>query len=147
MLGELYLDDGEDPRSALRRFIVDLYDFLDRLVAGRDDFWRPYWETDLEAPMRAAWAEAEPGMDEILADIDRIPDAAIRRHGLSGSQLRFKFAVINRCYRQPAAGFGIAGFRKLIDALDVLLESILGVIPGGGGVAEIKDYIALSVRE
>lgn len=145
MLGELVFEDGTDPRDALRAYLTDLIEFL-RLVANRDErVWRPPFQPVLIAPMRSAIGALPRHADVVGAAIGNLSEEALVRHGLSGRELVFKFAVINDAYRAGTLGWSFLRWRRLIEALDVLLESILSATGAGTALSEIKDYIGLSV--
>ncbi len=148
MLGQLTFTGG-DPRPVLRAFFEDVIDFLTRVLTKDDRYWRMDWDETLQEPMWEAWQEArsDAALAPVREGIETLSEGAIRAHGLAGAQLRFKLNVINRHFLNPARGFGAAGFRKLLEALDVLLESLLSAIPAGTAVSEMKDYIGLSVKE
>ncbi len=88
--------------------------------------------------------------DDVLKGIDDLSDHDLTKHGLKGRELVFKFAVITLAYKRDDINVDnpheyFFGWRRLIDALDALLDSILAATGSGSSIKELKDFIALSV--
>lgn len=66
-------------------------------------------------------------------------------HGLYGSQLRWKLSNINFSLTGFLEQRTAALFDRLLSSIDALLDSILGAIPGGTAVKELKEAIRNSV--
>lgn len=146
-------DPAEDPRSTLRAFVAALRQFLDELIfENRDPRDEPLFYEALLPSMRPAWEEALPLFEEVLAAIGptdrstRLSNEAIISHGLWGAQLRFKLSVI-RYLHGRYLGLGKRALRRLLEAIDTLLSSILSAIPAGEGIKEIKEYIEHSLDD
>ena len=77
----------------------------------------------------------------------RINDRAIYEHGLHGAQLRLKFSVIRFLHARYLNIPGVGQLRRLIEAIDTLLKSILGAAGVGEGIKEIKEYIEHSLTD
>lgn len=131
-----------DNRRVLAEYIHTIALFLDEIVrTGTDYQGGPLFDERLLPPMRAAWEEARPRFDYVAARAAEIGPGAIAEHGLAGRQLQYKLAVVehrNGIFRSLG---GVLGFRRVIEAIDTLLKSILDAAGVGGGLAEIKDYI------
>lgn len=146
MLGTSTGRDTENPKEALKQFIEDLVKFLNQVVEGSEEKWRPRFRAELVAPMRAAREVLDSHADEIIEKLKKLEDSQINDHGLHGVELEFKFAVIDDAYNAADSATGYAGWWRLIKSLDVLLESILAATKAGTAVSELKDYIGLSVE-
>lgn len=145
MLGQLNFNDGDNPRNVLEEFIEDVVRFL-RMVAFNDEpNWKPIFRESLIGPMQAATEGLNYHSDRARKQIRVLGEDQIRDHGLSGNELRFKLAVINDAYGASGGIWTFPGWRRLIEAIDVLLESILAATGAGTAVSEVKDYIGLSV--
>ncbi|MDT8856692.1 hypothetical protein RNZ50_17005 [Paracoccaceae bacterium Fryx2] len=142
--------DG-DSRSVLATFVLTVRDFLEEIVrSGTDYFGGQLFDRDLHDEMERPFFEIYPEFERAARAVAGLEAAAIAAHGLSGEQLRFKFSVIGHHNDRFRAIGGVTLFRKLIDALDVLLQSLLSALVPAGigtGIAEIKDYIGLSTTD
>ncbi len=70
----------------------------------------------------------------------------IQEHGLSGRHLRFKLEVIRYLNgRYAATGKGI--LKKLLDAIDTLLKSIIKAAGLGDAAEKLKDFIKDSIDD
>lgn len=146
-------DPGEDPRATLRRFIETVRQFLDELIfEGRDPTGEPLFHEVLFSSMGPAWEEAHPLFDDVIDVIrstdrpSRLSNEAIVSHGLWGAQLRFKLSVIRYLHGRYLA-LGKGTLRRLLEAIDTLLSSILSAIGAGEGIKEIKEYIEHSLGD
>lgn len=104
-------------------------------------------------PARAALEEFEQqGHLEKLTDaIGSASEETLRRHGLTGAQLRFKLTIVRlreRLSRRsarpnwPFRRFRMSGFlRRLIEAIDNVLESLIDAVGVGGPLKEMKDAV------
>jgi len=82
---------------------------------------------------------------ELDAAIDEIPEGELIRHGLVGNSARFKFnviAAVSKAWNNLAGRFSIrAGFRRVIEAVDVPLGSLVDAAGTGGAIKEFKDAL------
>ncbi len=65
--------------------------------------------------------------------------------GLTGPTLAFKLRVVKYFDNRFEQAGGTGLLRKLIEAIDVPLKSILGVVGAHEGIAEIKDALGCSL--
>ena len=84
-------------------------------------------------------------------DLDRaipdLPSGRLSRHGLIGRPLKFKFRVLSSIAGQWERLRGElsvrAWFKKVIDAIDSILDSLIDAAGGAGGlIKEFKDALA-----
>lgn len=90
-------------------------------------------------------------MRDVLGRRDILP--SLERHGLTGPSLVFKLALIEAQSRRyeasrggplrPARGL----FKKLLEFIDILLESLSAALGAGGLVAEFKKAIEKAVPD
>jgi hypothetical protein len=83
---------------------------------------------------------------KLLAAIPQISQAKVYQHGLEGRPLNFKLQVINTIANQlhmAKKHFSVrSSFKKLMDAIDALLDSIIDAAGGAEGVIkEFKDTL------
>jgi hypothetical protein len=144
-------DPSEDPRETLRSFIEALRQFLDELILeGRDPRGEPLFHDALRAYMRPAWEEGRPLFAEVVDAIrsrdgrSRLSNEAILSRGLWGAQLRFKLSVFRYLHGRYLT-LGKGALRRLLEAIDTLLSSIVSAIGGAEGIKEIQQYIEHSL--
>ena len=93
--------------------------------------------------MREAWPEISERCDWYSQRVSEASEESVplRRHGLVGFQLEFKFAAIhfiaNRFFESEEPSW----LKRLLEAIDKLLKSLLQAIPGGEAIAEFKDIV------
>lgn len=107
---------------------------------------------ELHALMLEAY-EAVPLELALMRDaIGMVGHAALERHGLTGPSLRLKLYMIGaqsdryqveRRARGPRPARGL--FKKLLEYIDILLESLADALGVGGLVAEFKKCIEKAV--
>ena len=101
----------------------------------------------LHGLMRAAWQEVTPMFGEVRRRLMEAPIERFPEFGLSGNQLAFKLAVIERYQanfgKVPTAKF----LQDLLEPIDTLLDSILDFVPGGHGISEFKKSVKDSIDE
>lgn len=138
--------DTERLQHVLRQFLQAVIEVLDEVI-GDSRLPERLASHDLADALRAAWEEMREDRTALPNLAWQIPADGLRRHGLEGRQLTFKLAAIEANHRPfRAAGDytlpSLAGpFRRLLEHIDVLLESVLAAIPGAPiGLAEIKKY-------
>lgn len=140
----------------LSEFVLSVQKFLGEIVERRRDYQgRRLFSEELEEDMNAAWEDGREHFERIAAWAANLPQDRADASGLNGAQLRFKARVINWRKRIFEAIGGGAAFRKLLDAINVLLESIIDALiaafPGheaiGSLVKELKDYIGLATLD
>lgn len=142
--------ESENPgRNELEMFVFDVNAFLNSVLADREGFGF-LWEQKpalYELALQTYRSDiAEIAVQELQDAIVEIPEETIRRHGLDGQALRFKFHVINSISTQWERVRGQvsvrAWFRKLVDAIDALLDSLINATGGVGGIIkEFKDAL------
>ena len=147
MLGQLSTEKYEDPREVLKTFLNDVVQFLNLVAMREEPNWRPKFREHLLEPMHAALMPLRSHAERVEGKIEKLSAEQIRDHGLEGPELTFKFSVIDDAYsnRGGGGGWNFWGWKRLIESLDVLLESILSATGAGTGISEMKDYIGLSV--
>jgi hypothetical protein len=131
-------DPATDPRPVLYQFVISVRDFLDELVReGRDPAGTPLFVERLVEFMRPAWEEGRPIFERLAVAITDASLDRLREHGLSGRQLHFKLEVIRYLNEQYLAiGKGI--LKKLLDAIDTLLKSIIKAAGLSGSISRLR---------
>jgi len=85
------------------------------------------------------------GIDVLKGEIYEIEDDCIEDHGLAGDPLLFKFKVLYAVEQRRLHIRGYASkikwFKKMVDAIDAVLDSIVSVTGTGGTIKEFKDAL------
>jgi hypothetical protein len=89
-----------DDRSALVKFLSWTQSVLDELIyEGVSPTGAELFYEELRPPMVSAWEEVSPQFEELISATSNLSEEASIKHGLFGSQLRFKFATIRTRHR------------------------------------------------
>jgi hypothetical protein len=145
---------SSDERERLATFVLETVQLLKELATDRLDLF----PQDLQPSVKAAWTEFERDFDSAQADLtvramqsDRATWA-----GLYGSQLQLKLAVVQYWRDKWEAsktafglgkGFGKKILKKLIDAIDTVLGSIIAATGLDEALRELKDIFNNSIDE
>ena len=143
---------GDDDAAKRAQFVSWVLETLDDLVIGADKEYQNLFVPRLVRPMRNAWNEAGrfPGLADLIANIG--PDQ-VTIHGVGGSQLELKLATVNYWVERFVANqnANVMGswsiLRRIFDAIDTLLGSLLSAAPGAGtALEELKEAIRNSMN-
>ena len=141
---------SENPgRQELSLFVLNVRDFMGFVLENRGDFgflWEDSpelhelaWETFQYDIVQGAGLE----LDGVIQDI---PQKNLNAHGLEGRPLKFKFRVLNSIGNQWERLKGKLPirewFKKIIDAIDSILDSLIDAAGGVGWIIkEFKDAL------
>lgn len=130
-----------DDRDALKEFITRTHKLLDQIVRqGGPDGGPSFVPLELQTLLKDAWTSAGPGLLDLHKKIDDASDDVLSVHGLSGPSLRFKLGVIDRVWDHFVGDKIIRWLRKLLNAIDTLLDSIIDALgPAGSAAKELKQ--------
>jgi hypothetical protein len=132
-------------REELRLFVRDVRHFLFYVLVDKRNFGF-LWEQNpilFDLAMETMRFDIAEGAGlELDRAIDEISNYQIRSHGLEGRPLRFKFQVLNTIANQwDSIGDALSvreWFKKIIDAIDAILDSLIDAADGAGGI--IKEF-------
>ena len=116
----------------IRKFINDaLYNFQELFISNLVGFYNEVWytETNLER------------FSELTRAIRETDLNVLSSHGLLGAELSLKLATANTWYERFIAFPGMGIFKRVIDAIDTLLDSIIAAVGSGGAIKELKDTL------
>ena len=141
---------SENPgREELGTFVWNVRNFLGFVLENTEEF-SFLWEKSPELH-EMAWETfrfdiAEGAGLELVHAISDISPKKLRQHGLEGRPLRFKFNVLNSIgsqWEKVKGQFSIREwFKKLVDAIDAILDSLIDAADGAGGlIKEFKDAL------
>ncbi len=141
----------ENPgRGELKLFVDDVRLFLRDVLFEFREFQVLFeGNDDLFNRARAAFTSKEmtSGLVELTEAINSIEPKIMERHGLHGSNLRFKFGVLGHIssefQRRLSGQFTVRGwFQRIVAAIDALLDSLIDATGGAGGlIKEFKDAL------
>ena len=140
----------EEARPYLRGFVEWLEDFLMQLQENLDEvdqYGNPLFEREQIGFMSEALTEIrhDKHFEHLQASVAEADIGALWRHGLYGSQLRWKLFNINFSFRRFIEGHSAELLDRLLSSIDALLESLLGAVPGGSAIKELKEAIQNSI--
>ena len=145
----------ENPgRKELHLFVDGVVKFLDFVLKHPKDFGF-LWKEDPQ--LRSLAIETfENDISQsasVLKDkIKNIKNQALVRHGLIRRPARFKFRVLNaiekRWQRVRKQGKIRGWFKRIVDAIDAILDSLIEAAGGAGGlIKEFKDALSALAGE
>jgi hypothetical protein len=139
-----------DPRPALAEYVRTTRNFLDELADTNIPSAPTPSETlffpSLLEPLRKAWKEARSQFELLALKISELSAERIFDHGLFGDQLAFKFEAVNFLHGRYKQ-MGKRVLRKLLEAIDTLLGSIIEACMIAKGAKEIKEYFEHSLDD
>jgi hypothetical protein len=151
----LELAENRDPgREHLTRFLDEVMRLLGHILQSESA--SVLWELNHELrdmAIEAFETDVLRGAEELRMAIREAPERALVQHGLVGRAARFKYnvmAAVSRGWGRVRAHFTIrGGFKRVIEAIDAHLESLIAATGGAGGVIkEFKDaLVALAPEE
>jgi hypothetical protein len=137
--------DNLEPGRALSKFLFAVRRFLGQLVQSNESpRYEPLFDPDLLPDMRAAWKEVSQYVVVLEEAALSVSNTMIFTHGLYGPQWRFKLNVVRYCHSLYVSR-GRRVLRKLLEAIDNLLESIEAALPGSTLVSEFKKALEIAI--
>ena len=137
-----------DDKKKLERFLQSFQKFiLETVENGKDVKGEFLFEKKLFSYIRKASKEVEGYFDYALILLDKVEEADLVSHGLTGQQLNLKLAVVNWVAGKFNKIGGKSLFRRLLATLDTLLTSLLSAIGVGEALSEFKDSIKNSTSD
>jgi hypothetical protein len=132
-------------RQELLEFVDEVERLLDYILFAEEAY--PLWQVDPELREMAqeAFADVRQSASELRQAIPEINELVLVQHGLIGAPARFKYNVMNRLARRWARirpWFTVrSSFRRVFEAVDAHLDSLVDAAGVGGLVKEFKDAI------
>ena len=136
--------DG-DPREELRGFLLSVRDLLHALI--QESLGEEVFEEVLLDDLRSAWPDVQEHFESALRLVADVRYADLHMHGLVGSQLRLKLSVVRFYYRRFLETARRAlDLKKLLNPIDVVLNSVAAIIPPVAAIAEFKEMTHCCIR-
>ena len=137
--------DGEvtqADRDALKNFVESTQSLLDELVRyGGPEKAPRLIPKDITELMEAAWPPVNSELTRLSERIANAPESSLISHGLYGAQLKFKLAVIDRIRRRFFASISEKWLKRLLKAIDNLIDSLSAALGIGAMAKEFKVAI------
>jgi hypothetical protein len=109
---------------------------------------------DLLNPMKKAWVPVSERFLELERKVSESSDSALQEHGLTGLELKYKLSVINYASNyffdflsKKNAPLAVIWLKKLLEALDKFLSSLLDAIGCSGAIGEYKSFMESSIDD
>lgn len=133
-------------KDTLRGFVNDTKAFIDELLSEKQSF---RIVPSLLATLRTAWLSPTMAarFQQLLAQVNLLGSDQISNHGLGGIDLDAKIDVIKYLHSRFLLRGGSHLLKRLIDAIDNLLESILDAAGFGSAIKELKDAVKEAIDE
>jgi hypothetical protein len=142
----------DDSRDSLVEFLGQVKQFIMQIAFERY-LYRVNWRSEralvFDAEHLRLYADAvreyrDSGRFETLLEAVRdLSDDAIEAGGLGGAQLFLKRETVRVSERRFLARPFRGLFKRLLEAIDVLLKSIIGATGAGSALEELKDLAGL----
>ncbi|MCP3439926.1 hypothetical protein [Bradyrhizobium sp. CCGUVB14] len=142
---------GKDDRAQLQHFVEYFLAVVEEIIQKKASevhavppklFSKNLLPEDLESLFRDAWLVCrERDVPPLVEEIKTVPIQELQRHGLVGVELKAKLASLSRISQWLWAKPTLKALKKLLDMIDSLFESLVEAIPGGHGLAELKEAI------
>jgi len=145
-----FLDNpSQNERERIQQFLNDVYQLLgDVIEAGHDPKGNTLIsDRDVLREVRAAWADSGQYFESAHRAVREVPERRLHEHGLYGNQLGAKFTVTGRHWTRFLSRGGGRLFRRLIEVIDDLLDSILQALGASGAISELKDLVKNATDE
>jgi hypothetical protein len=129
-------------RELMKRFLDAVRELLGQaLREGRDPKGNPLFYEELLPLLRDGWGGLDGHVERLKAAVDRIPDDRIEDHALDGAEFLMKIRVVRFFADRFQALGGIGPFRRLLETLEGLLDSIIDAAGTGGAIKEFKEFV------
>jgi len=142
----------EDERDALEQFILHTKQFL--LHIAFEHYFEKFTYSDGDAILfeplhRAQYQRAlseymgSGELERLIRQVHGLTQAQLAHHGLTGAQLGIKREIVRLSEQRFAAQPSGRLFRRLLKAVDLLLDSILAAAGGSTALRELKEAAGL----
>ena len=131
-------------KERIESFLTNFRDFLDELIREKPN---RFFVESLIIPMQNAWKDTRPRFDEVLARLKYADDSILKAHGLTSHELTFKLKIIEYLWECFQTGMIGKVLKRLLKALDILLDSVLAALGLPNPMKEIKDGVDASIAE
>jgi hypothetical protein len=134
-------------KENLKAFMKDTYLLLEKIALEKVNVEGQMYLKTLPLRIKSAWNEFKENhpLPEMLRAINNISLDQLRTHGLYGSQLKLKLAVIDVQKKRLFSFRTKTNLIKVLDAIDVILDSLVLVARIDYAVRDLKDALKSSI--
>jgi hypothetical protein len=133
---------GREAGARLLEFVDGTQKTLGDVVRdGRDPIGNSLFVPSLVPAMQRAWDEMPGEFDRLRSELNSLSNIQIANHGFTTAQLNFKLGVIAHWWQRFSERGGRWIFRKLLEAIDNVLDSLIDALGVGGAIKEMKEAI------
>jgi hypothetical protein len=136
-------------KEKLKAFMKDTYILMEKVAFEKVEVEGEMYLKTLSLKIKSAWKEFNDNhpLPDILRAINNISTDQLKAHGLYGNQLKLKLAVID-VQKKRLFSFRTrtkAHLVRVLDATDVLLDSIVLVARIDTAIRDMKDALKSSI--
>ena len=134
-------------KEKLKAFMKDTYILMEKVAFEKVEVEGEMYLKTLALKVKSAWKEFNDNhpLSDILRAINNISTDQLKAHGLYGNQLKLKLAVIDVQKKRLFSFRTNAHLIKVLDATDVLLDSIVLVARIDTAIRDMKDALKISI--
>ena len=141
-------DESASDRDLMKQFLDALKDLLIGVVKeGRDRHGQELFFPELLPLLRDGLGNLDGHVDRLESAVDGIPAEKVADHALEGPEFRMKIRIVRFFSNRFEQMGGVWPFRRLLDTLEGLLDSIIDAAGAGGAIKEYKDFVRNSTRD
>lgn len=147
---QVFPHGGEDlsNREYIKQFLEALRDLLLGVVSeGRDAKGAELFFPELLPHLRDGAGNLPVHIDRLKSAVDDIPADRIEDHALDGPEFLMKIRIVRFFADRFGQYGGIIPFRRLLDTLESLLDSIIDAAGTGGAIKEYKEFVRNSLQD
>lgn len=141
----------EETVEYLLEFIVFLNEFFHQVEQSMDEVdeqtGNPLFESEQISYLTEVVEEIDENQhfNQLYELVENMDPSMAHAHGLYGSQFRWKISNINFSFTRYIEQRSAVFFERLLSSIDALLDSVLGAVPGGSAIKELKEAIRNSI--
>lgn len=137
-----------DDKEKIIKFLIEIKQFLSSVLETEKDAKGNFlFFKELHPILKKTWEVVEPYFVLVVNESRNVTKEQLVHHGLIGIQLDLKIEIFDFMKHKYKILGSKSVLRRLFDAIDTLLESILAAIGVGGAISEFKDSVKNSIDD
>ena len=141
-------DESVSDLDLMKLFLDALRDLLLGIVKeGRDRQGQELFFPELLPLLRDGLGNLDNHVDRLKSAVGEISEERVADHALEGAEFRMKIRIVRFFSDRFERMGGVWPFRRLLDTLEGLLDSIIDAAGTGGAIKEYKDFVRNSTRD
>lgn len=138
----------DNDKERLKQILSDFrYLISSVLEEGKDNKGEFLFVKELFPFIKNAWKYVEGNFDDVFDRLKKVEEDKLTQHGLTGAQLEFKEKIIRWIKDKFKKVGGKSLFRRLLDTIEPILDSIMSAIGAGGAIREFKESMKNSIDD